>query len=196
MSEIRQLIQNVHASAAAIAMADTTIKNKALEAIANIVQQNKSALLQANEEDLEVGRKRGLSDALLDRLALNDERIAAMIEGLHSVLALPDPVGEISDKHKRPSGICVAKMRVPLGVIAIIYESRPNVTMDATALCLKAGNATVLRGGSEAIHSNRALAGYISTGLEQVGLPAHCVQLIPIYRPCRSHRAATVRRVH
>ena len=117
-----------------------------------------SILKTENTKDLEAGRARGLADAMLDRLELTDERIAGMAEGLRQIAALPDPVGEITDMSYRPSGIQVGKMRVPLGVIGIIYESRPNVTADAAGLCLKSGNACILRGGSEAIHSNQAIA--------------------------------------
>jgi glutamate-5-semialdehyde dehydrogenase len=124
------------------------------------------------------GRNNGLNDALLDRLELNDERVNAMIEGLHQVAELPDPVGELTDLGTRPSGIKLAKMRVPLGVIGIIYESRPNVTIDAASLCLKSGNATILRGGSEAIESNQAIANCIKLGLTDVGLPDTAVQVI------------------
>jgi len=132
----------------------------------------------ANEKDLSQGRKDGLDDAMLDRLELNDERINGMVEGLRQVSALPDPVGEITDMDYRPSGIQVGKMRVPLGVIGIIYESRPNVTIDAASLCLKSGNATILRGGKEAIHSNQAITECIQSGLRKVGLPEGAVQVI------------------
>jgi glutamate-5-semialdehyde dehydrogenase len=135
-------------------------------------------LISENAKDLEQGRKDGLDDALLDRLELNAERIAGMAEGLRQIVALPDPVGEISHLNYRPSGIQVGKMRVPLGVIGIIYESRPNVTADAAGLCLKSGNAAILRGGSEAKHSNQAIASTIHAGLEQAGLPITAVQVI------------------
>ncbi|MCW9005367.1 MAG: glutamate-5-semialdehyde dehydrogenase, partial [Gammaproteobacteria bacterium] len=131
-----------------------------------------------NAKDLEAGRASGLDDALLDRLALNDERIAGMSEGLRQIVALPDPIGEVTDMAYRPSGIQIGKMRVPLGVIGIIYESRPNVTADAAGLCLKSGNATILRGGSEAIHSNKAVAQCIQQGLVAAGLPAESVQVV------------------
>jgi glutamate-5-semialdehyde dehydrogenase len=135
--------------------------------------------LLASSEDLDAGRNQGLDAALLDRLELNDARIGGMIEGVEHIIALPDPVGEISRMARRPSGIEVGLMRQPLGVIGIIYESRPNVTIDAAALCLKSGNACVLRGGSEAFHSNQAIAACITTGLQAVGLPAACVQVAP-----------------
>jgi len=166
------------AAARAMARADTHVKNSALIAIAEEIEANEGALILANEEDLNAGRERGLDDALLDRLALNPERIQAMADGLRQIAALPDPIGEISNMSYRPSGIQVGKMRVPLGVIGIIYESRPNVTADAAALCLKSGNATILRGGSEAAHSNRAIATYIHKGLERAGLPGTAVQVV------------------
>jgi len=165
-------------AARAMARADTNAKNSALIAIAEEIETNEAALILANEEDLKAGRERGLDDALLDRLALNAERIQGMADGLRQIAALPDPVGEISHMNYRPSGIQVGKMRVPLGVIGIIYESRPNVTADAAALCLKSGNATILRGGSEAAHSNLAIANYIHKGLERAGLPGSAVQVI------------------
>ena len=166
------------AAARAMARADTNAKNSALIAIAEEIEANEGALILANETDLKAGRERGLDDALLDRLALNPERIQAMADGLRQIAALPDPVGEISNMSYRPSGLQIGKMRVPLGVIGIIYESRPNVTADAAALCLKSGNATILRGGSEAAHSNRAIATYIHKGLERAGLPGAAVQVV------------------
>ena len=165
-------------AARAMARADTNAKNSALIAIAEELEANEAALILANEEDLSAGRERGLDDALLDRLALNPERIQAMADGLRQIAALPDPVGEISHMSYRPSGIQVGRMRVPLGVIGIIYESRPNVTADAAALCLKSGNATILRGGSEAAHSNLAISTYIHRGLERAGLPRTAVQVV------------------
>lgn len=158
--------------------ADTGAKNAALQAIAAALEAAVPALLAANRRDLEAGRATGLDAALLDRLELNQNRIAVMAQGLREVAALPDPVGEITDLKYRPSGIQVGKMRVPLGVIGIIYESRPNVTADAAALCLKAGNAAILRGGSEAIHSNQAIAACIGQGLEAAALPTDAVQII------------------
>jgi glutamate-5-semialdehyde dehydrogenase len=155
----------------ALARASSAVKNNALVAIANQLDVNRSAVLTANQVDMENGRNNGLNEALLDRLALDDGRINGMIEGLHQVSELPDPVGELTDLGTRPSGIKLAKMRVPLGVIGIIYESRPNVTIDAASLCLKSGNATILRGGSEAIESNQAIANCIKLGLADAGLP-------------------------
>ena len=162
----------------ALARASSAVKNNALVAIANQLDVNRSAVLTANQVDMENGRNNGLNEALLDRLALDDGRINGMIEGLHQVSELPDPVGELTDLGTRPSGIKLAKMRVPLGVIGIIYESRPNVTIDAASLCLKSGNATVLRGGSEAIESNQAIADCIKLGLADAGLPESAVQVI------------------
>lgn len=161
-----------------LARASRDSKNHALKAIAKQLDANRSAVLAANKVDMDNGRSNGLNDALLDRLELNDGRVDAMIEGLHQVAELPDPVGELTDLGTRPSGIKLAKMRVPLGVIGIIYESRPNVTIDAASLCLKSGNATILRGGSEAIESNQAIADCIRRGLADVGLPETAVQVI------------------
>jgi glutamate-5-semialdehyde dehydrogenase len=161
-----------------LARASSDVKNTALIAIAKQLDANRSAVLAANQLDMDKGRNNGLNEALLDRLELNNDRVVAMIEGLHQVAELPDPVGELTDLGTRPSGIKLAKMRVPLGVIGIIYESRPNVTIDAASLCLKSGNATILRGGSEAIESNKAIANCISLGLTDAGLPDTAVQVI------------------
>ncbi len=157
---------------------DSGRKNDALLAIADALEANYDALLSENEKDLQAGRSNNLEAALLDRLTLNADRVAGMAEGLRQIAALPDPVGEITDLCYRPSGIQVGRMRIPLGVIGIIYESRPNVTADAAGLCLKAGNASILRGGSEAIHSNKAIANCIRLGLARAGLPEQAVQLI------------------
>ncbi|MDM8561800.1 glutamate-5-semialdehyde dehydrogenase [Candidatus Marithioploca araucensis] len=165
-------------AAQVLARTPTINKNNALEAIAQKIEQQHNSLVAANAKDLEAGKAKGLEDALLDRLALNDSRIANMIEGLRQMITLPDPIGEITDLNYRPSGIQVGKMRVPLGVVGIIYESRPNVTADAAALCLKSGNATILRGGSEAIHSNQAIAQCIQAGLTEADLPSAAVQVI------------------
>ncbi|WP_461519190.1 glutamate-5-semialdehyde dehydrogenase [Porticoccus sp.] len=177
-SYMQQLGQRARAAARLIAAADSTAKNAALLAIAGAIDSRRDELLAANAIDLENSRSNGLDDALLDRLELNDARVDAMIEGLRQVAELPDPVGVISDRQLRPSGIEIAKMRVPLGVVGIIYESRPNVTVDAASLCLKSGNATILRGGSEAIHSNHAIADCIVQGLAAAGLPEATVQVI------------------
>ncbi|WP_370981107.1 glutamate-5-semialdehyde dehydrogenase [Agaribacterium sp. ZY112] len=158
--------------------ASTADKNGALLAIASELDAQRASIVAENQRDLEAGRAAGLDAALIDRLELNDARIDGMIEGLSQVAALPDPCGEITDMKNRPSGIQVGKQRVPLGVIGIIYESRPNVTVDAASLCLKAGNATILRGGKEAIHSNKAIAKCIELGLEKTGLPKDAVQVV------------------
>ena len=180
--DINAYMQNLGISARAasrvLARADSAIKNSALLAIAERLDGARSAVLAANSLDMENGRAKGLDAALLDRLELNQERIGSMIEGLQQVALLQDPVGEMTDLGYRPSGIQLGKMRVPLGVIGIIYESRPNVTMDAASLCLKSGNATILRGGSEAIFSNRAIAICIAEGLKDAGLPETAVQVI------------------
>ncbi|BAN70108.1 glutamate-5-semialdehyde dehydrogenase [endosymbiont of unidentified scaly snail isolate Monju] len=175
---LRDLGERARAASRVLAAADTGAKNRALEAIAGDLDAHRDALAEANRKDLEAGRAKGLDAALLDRLELTEARIDAMIEGLRQIAALPDPVGEIFDMNYRPSGIQVGRMRVPLGVVGIIYESRPNVTADAAALCLKAGNATVLRGGSEAFHSNQAIAASIARGLGAAGLPEDAVQVI------------------
>jgi len=170
--------QRARAAARHMAAAEAGAKNTALLEIAKRIEANSDQLQAENSKDLEAGRSNGLSDAMLDRLKLTPERISSMAEGLRQVAGLADPIGEISDMQYRPSGIQVGRMRVPLGVIGIIYESRPNVTADAAALCLKSGNATILRGGSEAIFSNQAIAACIQYGLEQAGLPADAVQVI------------------
>lgn len=165
-------------AASALRRAETGIKNRALDAMADQLASARERILKANAEDLQRGKAAGLDSALLDRLALNDARIDAMIAGLRQVAALPDPVGEIDDMSYRPSGIQVGKMRVPLGVIGIIYESRPNVTLEAASLCLKSGNACILRGGSEASASNAAISECITQGLIATGLPASAVQVV------------------
>ncbi|HAG96062.1 MAG: glutamate-5-semialdehyde dehydrogenase [Pseudomonadales bacterium] len=173
-----QVGQQARAASREMAKANTGVKNAALMAIAAAIESQRPALAEANRIDLENGRANGLEPAMLDRLELTPARIDGMIEGLHQVAALPDPVGAISDMNYRPSGIQVGKMRVPLGVIGIIYESRPNVTVEAASLCLKSGNATILRGGSEAINSNQAIARCIADGLEAAGLPHNAVQIV------------------
>ena len=163
-----------------IAKATTAQKNEALLNIADSIKKSRDTLLAANQQDLAVGKEKGLEAALLDRLELTDSRVNSMLEGIRQVAALDDPVGEISDLKYRPSGIQVGRMRVPLGVIGIIYESRPNVTCEAASLCLKSGNATILRGGSEAINSNRAIADCINSGLDSAGMNEHIVQVVEI----------------
>jgi len=173
-----ELGQQARAASRSTAKADSGAKNNALLAMAESIDASRDALRAANAKDLENGRANGLDDAMLDRLELTDARIDTMIEGLRQVAALPDPVGAITDMNYRPSGIQIGKMRVPLGVIGIIYESRPNVTVEAASLCLKSGNATILRGGSEAIHSNQAVAACIREGLKAAGLPEEAVQVV------------------
>ena len=175
---MRQLGQAARGAAAVIANAGTSEKNAALEAVAQSLSDNAAGILEANAKDLQAAERNRLSAALTERLTLDAERVAAMAEGCRQVARLPDPVGEVSELAYRPSGIQVGKMRVPLGVIGIIYESRPNVTIDAAILCLKAGNAVILRGGSEAIHSNLAVAQSLRAGLQQAGLPATGAQLV------------------
>ena len=170
--------RRARAASRALARASTSAKNQALTAIAGAIDASRAILSDANRQDLEAGAAKGLDDALLDRLELTPARIDTLIEGLHQIAALPDPVGAITDLNYRPSGIQVGRMRVPLGVIGIIYESRPNVTADAAGLCLKSGNATILRGGSEAFASNQAIADCIRRGLAQAGLPEDGVQLV------------------
>ena len=162
----------------AVARADTNQKNRALLAMAAAIERDAGKLLAANLLDMDAARARSLEPALLDRLALNEKTIAGMAEGLRQIAALPDPVGEMDDLKFRPSGIQVGKMRVPLGVIGIIYEARPNVTADAAGLCLKSGNAAILRGGSEALRSNQAIAACVREGLAAAGLPETAVQVI------------------
>lgn len=175
---MQQIGRQARTASAQMASATRGDKDKALNAIAQRLEESLLELRAANAKDLDAGRENGLDDALLDRLELTETGIAAMAEGCRQVASLADPIGEVSDMSYRPSGIQVGKMRVPLGVIGIIYESRPNVTVDAAILCLKSGNATILRGGSEAIHSNMAVAKCIAQGLQDAGLPAHAVQVI------------------
>ena len=173
-----ELGQQARVASRAIAKADTGVKNRALLAMADAIDASRDQLVAANGKDLDQGRANGLDDAMLDRLELKQSQIDTMIEGLRQVASLPDPIGAITDMNYLPSGIQVGRMRVPLGVIGIIYESRPNVTVEAASLCLKSGNATILRGGSEAIHSNAAVAECIQTGLKAAGLPENTVQVV------------------
>ena len=175
---MQTLGQQARRASARMAVADSGKKNAALFAIATQLEASVPQLREANVKDLEAGRANGLDAALLDRLELTEKGIAGMAEGCRQVAALADPIGEVTDLSYRPSGIQVGKMRVSLGVIGIIYESRPNVTVDAAILCLKSGNAAILRGGSEAIHSNMAVAKCISAGLLEAGLPAEAVQVL------------------
>ena len=172
---VRELGAAARSAAVAMARATTAMKNAALEAIAVNIENSAAQILAANARDIAAAN--GLEQALVDRLELNPARIAAMAEGLRQVAGLPDPIGETTDLRYRPNGMQVGHMRVPIGVIGIIYESRPNVTADAAALCLKAGNAAILRGGSEALHSNTAIAACIAAGLASAGLPPQAVQV-------------------
>ncbi|CAB9542672.1 Gamma-glutamyl phosphate reductase (EC 1.2.1.41) [uncultured Gammaproteobacteria bacterium] len=175
---IATLGKNARTAAKTLRSASTQYKNNALNNIATQVDKNRKDILNANQKDLNQGKSSGLDAALLDRLMLDDARLDGIIESLNQIATLPDPVGEITDLKFRPSGIQVGKMRVPLGVMGIIYESRPNVTIDAAALCLKSGNGAILRGGSEAIHSNLALYTCVKQGLIDANLDQNCVQLI------------------
>ncbi|WP_068808086.1 glutamate-5-semialdehyde dehydrogenase [Thauera phenolivorans] len=175
---MQTLGQQARAASRLLAAASTEAKNTALRAMATEIRARRDDLLAANAADLEEARRAGLEPALLDRLTLDAKGIEAMAEGLEQIAALPDPVGEINEVKRRPSGIQVGKMRVPLGVIGIIYEARPNVTADAAALCLKSGNAAILRGGREAINANRAIAACVRAGLLEAGLPEHAVQVV------------------
>ncbi|KIF81768.1 glutamate-5-semialdehyde dehydrogenase [Noviherbaspirillum autotrophicum] len=170
--------QRARKASRAMAKADTAAKNRALALIAAAIRRDADALRAANQKDLEAARANGLAPAMLDRLTLSDKAIATMAEGLEQIVSLPDPIGEISNMKYRPTGIQVGQMRVPLGVIGIIYEARPNVTVDAAGLCIKSGNATILRGGSEAIHCNQALAKLVKEGLAGAGLPQDAVQIV------------------
>lgn len=181
-TDIKSYMQNVGLQARTasrlIAKADTAAKNQALIAMAAAILRDEEKLLAANALDLDNARAKGLEPALIDRLTLTAKGVASMAEGLKQIAALADPIGEITGLSYRPSGIQVGKMRVPLGVIGIIYEARPNVTADAAGLCLKAGNAAILRGGSEAIHANQAIAACVKEGLREAGLPETAVQVI------------------
>jgi glutamate-5-semialdehyde dehydrogenase len=180
--DIKHYMQNLGIQARAasreMAKASTRTKNLALRTIAAAIRREQATLLAANQADLAAAKANGLEAAMLDRLSLSEKSIATMAEGLEQIAALPDPIGEMSDFKYRPSGIQVGRMRVPLGVIGIIYEARPNVTADAAGLCIKSGNAAILRGGSEAIHCNRALAALVHDGLQTAGLPRAAVQVV------------------
>ena len=177
---ILQMAVAAKKAARTVANLSTSAKNRVLLTMAESLIAQKAFIQQENEKDLVAGRAKGLSSAMLDRLALTDKVIESMVAGLREVAALPDPVGEISEMVQRPSGITVGRMRIPLGVIGMIYESRPNVTVDAAALCLKAGNGILLRGGSEAIHSNLALAKVLQEALATEGVEAAAIQVIPM----------------
>jgi len=184
MDSIAKLISNIGQNAKnasnTLRVASTDTKNSALLNIASEIQQNQDIILDANNKDLIVAKNNNTDDALLDRLMLNNERLQGVVEGLKQIVSLDDPIGRVSELVKRPSGIEIGKMRAPLGVIGMIYESRPNVTVDAAALCIKSGNAIILRGGSEAINSNMAFYHCIKSGLEKAGLNPDSVQLIEV----------------
>jgi len=175
---MQSLGRQARAASRAMALADTNAKNRALENIATAILLDSTRLLAANAKDVAAAKADGLDAASIDRLTLTEKTLKGMADGLRQIAALPDPIGEISDLKFRPSGIQVGKMRVPLGVIGIIYESRPNVTADAAGLCLKSGNAAILRGGSEALHSNQAIAACVHQGLREAGLPETAVQVV------------------
>ncbi len=168
-----------HEAAAELALASTEAKNAALEAMAARLEARGSAILEANRHDIEAARGKGLEEAFIDRLTLDEERVAAMARGLREIAALPDPVGQVTASWTRPNGLNIARVRVPLGVIGIIYESRPNVTADAGGLCLKSGNAVILRSGSDSFLSSLVITNLLNEGLEQAGLPAAAIQLVP-----------------
>ncbi len=182
MEDIKRYMESVGQQARAasriMAQAGTATKNRALENIATAILLNGAKLIAENARDIAAAKANGLDDASVDRLTLTEKTLKGMADGLRQIAALPDPIGEISDMKYRPSGIQVGRMRVPLGVIGIIYESRPNVTADAAGLCLKSGNAAILRGGSEAIHSNQAIAACVHQGLREAGLPETAVQVV------------------
>ncbi|MBX7243851.1 MAG: glutamate-5-semialdehyde dehydrogenase [Candidatus Sumerlaeaceae bacterium] len=177
--DMRTMAKNAREAAARLAVLRPAAKNAALVAMADAFLAHRARIKAENEKDLAAGREKGLSAAMLDRLTLNDKRIDAMAAGLREVALLDDPVGEIYEMKTRPNGLRIGRMRMPFGVIGIIYESRPNVTADAGALCVKSGNAVILRGGSEAIHSNRILATIMDDAGAAAGLPANCIQLVP-----------------
>ena len=178
--QVFQIAKNARQAASAVANLSSVEKDEALAEMAGQLIHQTETLIEENEKDLEVARKKGLSKAMIDRLTLDEKAIRAMARGLEEVAALPDPVGKVTSMWRRPNGLLVGRMRIPLGVIGIIYESRPNVTADAAALCLKAGNAVILRGGSEAIHSNLALSRILRGVLRARGLPENAVQLVPM----------------
>jgi glutamate-5-semialdehyde dehydrogenase len=180
LKTVESLAIEAKKAARRLAFESTTRKNNVLLRMAEALRAQKEFIQAENEKDLSMGREKGLSAAMLDRLALTDKVMEAMIVGLHEVIGLPDPVGEIDEMIRRPNGIMVGRMRIPLGVIGMIYESRPNVTVDAAALCLKAGNAVILRGGSEAIHSNLALAKVLQESLAAENINPAAIQVIPV----------------
>lgn len=178
MSEVKSKAEKARAAAAALNRMTTEQKNEALQLMADHLRKHQADLIAANQEDLERGKAQGISPSLLDRLALNPQRIESIAEGLEQIISLPDPIGDVLDDFERPNGLKISKIRVPLGVIGIVYEARPNVTVDAAGLCLKAGNTVVLRGGSSALSSNRKIVEVLHEALEASSLPADAIQLI------------------
>ncbi len=176
--EVLRRVKEAKEASRVLARLSTEVKNRALTAMADLLEEKATLIKEENAKDLEYGREKGLSSALLDRLLLDDRRIRAMAQGLREVAALPDPVGEVVRMWRRPNGLQIGKLRVPLGVVAVIYESRPNVTADTAALCIKAGNAIVLRGGSEATYSNTVIASILRDAAREAGVPAQAIQLI------------------
>lgn len=177
--QVAHIARDARQASHALSRLSTTVKNDLLLAMADALQEQTPRLIAENARDLEAGRQSGLSSAMLDRLMLDEKRIAGMADALREVAALPDPVGEVTRMWKRPNGLMVGKMRIPLGVIGIIYEARPNVTADAAALCLKAGNAVILRGGSEAINSNVAISRILREAMTRVDIPSAALSVIP-----------------
>jgi glutamate-5-semialdehyde dehydrogenase len=178
-ASIRSMAANAREASRKIATLSTDVKNRILYETAESIIANRTRLQEANKKDLENAEKKGMASAFIDRLTLSDKVIDSMVEGLREVASLPDPVGESTGMWKRPNGLLVGRVRIPLGVIAMIYESRPNVTIDAASLCLKAGNAVILKGGSDAIHSNMALAAILQDVLEKFQVPEAAVQVVP-----------------
>lgn len=178
-SEIKEIAIRARKASLNLSSATTAEKNDALQAIARGIESNRKLLKEENEKDLAMAEENGLSEAMVDRLRLTHERIDSMVKGLRQLIELPDPVGAVLETKERPNGLEINKVRVPIGVIGIIYESRPNVTIDCAGLCLKSGNASILRGGKEAMHSNRAMASIITEALQESPLPDDAVQLIP-----------------
>ena len=176
---IEEIAQNAKYASRALSTATTIQKNDAIQAIARELESNRKTLIEENEKDLKAAKENGLTDAMVDRLRLNHERIDGMVQGLRQLIELPDPVGGLIEEKTPANGLNIRKVRTPIGVIGIIYESRPNVTIDCAGLCLKSGNASILRGGKEALHSNRALASIINSALSRSEIPENAVQLIP-----------------
>lgn len=179
MKSVLEIAKDARRASLELANVSASAKNKALKFIADFLLEDAKKIMAANAKDLESAAASGLSKPMLERLAINDKKIAAMVEGVNQVAALPDPVGEVIEETVRPNGLEIKKVRVPIGVIGIIYESRPNVTIDCAILCLKSGNAAILRGGSEAFQTNMALAEVISRALKAAGLNENCVQILP-----------------